>query len=82
MDDAICFVTFYLFEGLEFLILDYKLYLKSAEWLQLDRYQPEGDAMPLVFAAFIRSVTNLLLIVDLGTPGRVIVEFEKDGSPI
>lgn len=49
MDKAMRFVTYTIFERLEFFILNFEPLMKSDERLELYKYQSEGDALQLVF---------------------------------
>lgn len=74
MDEAIAFDTCFILEKLQFLILNYELFRRSGQWLELDNYQSEGDSFGLVFTGLPISKTTALGIVTLRPPGRVATE--------
>lgn len=76
------FATNYMFERSDFLIKIYELFMMSDKWLELYKYQSERDALLLVLAALLRSVTTVLRIVALRRPRRVVFELYKDGNSI
>lgn len=82
MDESLPLFSYYIFGRLGFLILSYDFFMKSGNWLELDKYQFGVDAWSLVFAALYRSVTTVLKIVALTVAEREIVKLDKDGNPI
>lgn len=78
----VTFVTYSVSERLVLLILNCELFMKSDEWLEITKYQSEGDAFTLVCTAPPKSVTAVLNIVTRRLPGTVIFDLDKNGNPI
>lgn len=58
-----------------------RAFMKWDQWIEIDKYQCEGNGLALVFGALLRSVTTALEIVDLRPRETIIAELEADGNP-